>query len=196
MKLITRIALGAALVAGASTAAIAQDAVVGQPAPDFTLVDEAGETHTLSDYRGSTVVLEWTNPGCPFVVRHYDADTMETLAADHPDVIWLAINSSHFNTAEDSATWKAEHGFAYPTLLDTDGTVGHQYGARTTPHMYVIDAEGTLAYAGAIDDDPRGRNDEDTNYVALAIEALEAGEAPATSSTEPYGCSVKYEGVD
>lgn len=196
MNLVSRIALGLALVAGAASTAAAQEAVVGQPAPDFTLVDEAGQSHTLSDYRGSTVVLEWTNPGCPFVVRHYEADTMEALASDHPDVIWLAVNSSHFNTADDSAAWKTAQGFAYPTLLDTDGSVGHLYGARTTPHMYVIDAEGTLAYAGAIDDDPRGRNDDDTNYVAAAIDALAAGQAPAVSSTDPYGCTVKYEGVD
>ncbi len=196
MNLVSRIAIGFAFVAATTSTAAAQEAVVGQPAPDFTLVDEAGQSHTLSDYRGSTVVLEWTNPGCPFVVRHYEADTMETLAGEHGDVVWLAVNSSHFNTAEDSAAWKSEQGLSYPTLLDTDGTVGHLYGARTTPHMFVIDAAGTLAYAGAIDDDPRGRNDEDTNYVAAAIDALAAGEAPAVSSTDPYGCSVKYEGVD
>ncbi len=172
----------------------APTAVVGEAAPDFTLVDETGASHTLSSYAGQTVVLEWLNPECPYVVRHYAADTMENLAATlGDDVVWLSVNSSHFNTAEDSQAFKAAEGFAYPTLLDTDGTVGHLYGARTTPHMYVIDGEGVLAYSGAIDDNPRGSLDAPTNYVAAAVAALAAGERPSPSSTEPYGCSVKYE---
>ena len=178
-----------------STPAHAQgiEAVVGQPAPDFTLVDEAGASHTLSDYRGRVVVLEWTNPQCPFVVRHYAADTMETLSTQLGDqVAWFAVNSSHFNTAADSAAFKGEQGFGYPTLLDTDGAVGHRYGARTTPHMFVIAADGTLAYAGAIDDDPRG-DGPSVNYVEQAVQALLSGAQPAVTSTEPYGCSVKYE---
>ena len=188
--------LALATIACLPQAANAQDAsaVVGQPAPAFTLQDETGATHTLSDYAGRVVVLEWTNPECPYVVRHYTADTMETLSSELGDgVVWLAVNSSHFNTADDSAAWKGAEGFAYPTLLDTDGSVGRLYGARTTPHMYVIDAAGTLAYAGAIDDNPRGTNDAPTNYVGAAVTALLAGDSPAVSSTEPYGCSVKYE---
>lgn len=195
-SLFTRTAAVAALLALPALAS-AQDvqAVVGEAAPDFTLVDEAGTEHTLSDYAGRVVVLEWTNPECPYVVRHYNADTMETLSAQFPDeqVMWFAVNSSHFNTAADSSAWKSAEGFDYPTLLDTEGTVGHTYGARTTPHMYVIAADGTLAYAGAIDDDPRGTNGATVNYVEAAVTSLLAGETPAVSSTEPYGCSVKYE---
>lgn len=197
MNFMTRtFAASAALALGGLIAAPAQaqDAVVGEAAPDFSLVDEAGNTHTLSGYEGSIVVLEWINPECPYVVRHYGADTMETLSTTlGEDVVWLSVNSSHFNTAEDSSAFKSAEGFDYPTLLDTDGTVGHMYGARTTPHMYVVDAEGVLAYAGAIDDNPRGSSDAPTNYVAQAVAALEAGERPSPSSTEPYGCSVKYE---
>ena len=184
-------ALATSLLIAAPLAA--QDAAVGSPAPDFTLVDETGASHTLSDYQGQVVVLEWTNPECPYVVRHYGADTMENLSATHDDVVWFAVNSSHFNTAEDSAAWKTAEGFGFATLLDTDGTVGHTYGARTTPHMFVIDAAGVIAYAGAIDDNPRGSNDAPTNYVDAALTSLAAGEDVAVSSTEPYGCSVKYE---
>jgi len=176
--------------------AIAQEvqAAVGQPAPDFTLLDEHGNSHTLSDYRGKIVVLEWTNPECPFIVRHYNADTMERIATQYgDDIVFIAINSSHFITPEDVLAWKAAEGFEFPTLLDADGTVGRTYGARTTPHMYVIDTEGALRYVGAIDDDPRGNNDSPTNYVDGAIAALLAGTAPDPSSTDPYGCSVKYE---
>lgn len=184
-------ALAASLFVAAPLAA--QDAAVGSLAPDFTLVDETGTSHTLSDYRGQVVVLEWTNPECPYVVRHYDADTMETLSTTHNDVVWFAVNSSHFNTAEDSAAWKTAEGFDFATLLDTDGTVGRTYGARTTPHMFVIDAAGVIAYAGAIDDNPRGTNDAPTNYVDAVLTSLAAGEEVAVSSTDPYGCSVKYE---
>ncbi|MFT6399890.1 MAG: peroxiredoxin [Bradymonadia bacterium] len=170
-------------------------AVVGEAAPAFSLEDEAGATHTLAQYEGQVVVLEWTNPECPYVVRHYDADTMENLATDYggQDVVWLAVNSSHFNTADDSSTWKGAEGFDYSTLLDVDGSVGHAYGARTTPHMFVVAADGTLAYAGAVDDNPRGNSENVTNYIDGAVTALLAGEAVSPSSTEPYGCSVKYD---
>lgn len=182
---------------GAEAAAAEGDtatvAVVGAPAPAFTLTDEAGNQHTLADYAGKTVVLEWVNPECPYVVRHYAADTMETTSAGFgDDVVWLAINSSHFITPEDAQAFKTAEGFDYPVLLDADGTVGHAYGARTTPHMYVIDTEGVLAYAGAIDDDPRGSVPEPTNHVVAAVAALQQGARPDPSSTDPYGCSVKY----
>lgn len=176
--------------------AVAQTATaaVGQPAPAFTLVDEAGATHSLSDYAGKIVVLEWTNPQCPFVVRHYNANTMETLHQTYgDDIVFFSVNSSHFNTAADSQAWKAAESLTWPTLLDTDGNVGRAYGARTTPHMYIIDPQGVLAYAGAIDSDPRGNQADATNYVSAAITALTAGNRPDPSSTEPYGCTVKYE---
>lgn len=202
MKFARHIVLLAALIGSActvapATEAVAQDtsgAVVGQPAPEFTLVDEAGNTHTLSQYRGRIVVLEWTNPECPFIERHYNANTIENIATAYPETVQvLSINSTHDNTAEESQAWKAAQGFAYPTLLDADGTVGHLYGARTTPHMFVIDTEGVLQYAGAIDDDPRGNSDAPNNYVTAAIDALLAGNAPSSTSTTPYGCTVKYE---
>ncbi len=190
--------LSAACVLLAAPAVLhAQDAtaVVGEAAPGFSLQDESGATHTLAQYEGQVVVLEWTNPECPYVVRHYDVDTMENLATTYggQDVVWLAVNSSHFNTADDVTAWKSAEGFEYSTLLDVDGSVGHAYGARTTPHMFVVAADGTLAYAGAIDDNPRGNNDDATNYVDGAVAALIAGDSPSPSSTDPYGCSVKYE---
>jgi peroxiredoxin len=182
-------ALATALLLSAPVAAQS----VGEPAPDFTLTDQAGNTHTLSDYQGQVVVLEWTNPNCPYVVRHYNEDTMENLSGAWGDqVVWLAVDSSNFVTPDQSAAYMAEEGFTYPTLQDPSGDVGHLYNARTTPHMYVVDADGTLAYAGAIDDNPRGRNDAPTNFVRTAVDSLLAGQAVETAETEPYGCSVKY----
>jgi len=171
-----------------------EPAAVGKPAPDFMSLDETGAAHKLSQYRGHAVVLEWTNSDCPFVERHYSADTMEKLAValGATDVVWLAVNSTHSNTPADSKAWKAEQGFAFPTLQDPDGTLGHLYGARTTPHLFVIDAAGVLRYNGAIDDDPYGKAAKPTNYVGGAVQALLAGGAPDPSETKPYGCSVKY----
>jgi len=178
-------------------AEVAAKADVGEPAPDFTLKDQAGKAHKLSEYRGKIVVLEWTNPRCPFVQRHYEEDTMEELAEAFGggDVVWLAVNSSHFTTPEASRKWMEEQGLGYPTLQDPKGTVGRDYGAKTTPHMFVIDAEGVLRYTGAIDNDPRGREegDAETNYVRKALEALRSGRPPEPASTKPYGCSVKYD---
>jgi peroxiredoxin len=170
-------------------------AKVGEPAPDFTLTDQAGEQHTLSDYRGQIVVLEWLNPECPYVQRHYDSGTMRTLAEDYPDekVKWLAIDSSHFVKPEDSRKWRNKYDLPYPILQDPEGKVGRTYQAKTTPHMFVIDAEGTLRYAGGIDDDPRGRKEDPTNYVEQAVDALLEGEKPPVSKAKPYGCTVKYE---
>jgi peroxiredoxin len=169
-------------------------AEVGKPAPDFTLTDASGKEHKLSDYKGKHVVLEWTNPTCPYVVRHYDAKTMTTTAdASGDDVVWLAVDSSNFVKAEEAKAWKEKHGIAYPILLDAKGDVGRTYAAKTTPHMYVVDKEGVLRYSGAIDDDPRGeKKGEATNYVTTTLEALKAGKEVETSQTKPYGCSVKY----
>ena len=168
-------------------------AAVGQPAPDFALADEQGARHALVDDRGKIVVLEWTNSQCPFCQRHARAGTMKGLAQRYSGkVVWLAVNSSHFNTPADSQAWTKANGLPFPTLQDTDGTVGRLYGAKTTPHMFVIDAAGVLRYRGAIDDDPRGTSAKPTNYVAQAIDALLAGESPKFVNTNPYGCSVKY----
>ena len=166
---------------------------VGKPAAEFSLTDQDGKKHTLSQYKGSVVVLEWTNPGCPFVKRHYKARTMATTQEKlGKKVVWLAVNSTHDNTAEASKKWAEEHKLGYVTLQDGDGTVGRSYGARTTPHMFVIDGKGILRYAGAIDDDPSGKAATARNYVDEAVTALLAGKLPAVASTDPYGCSVKY----
>jgi peroxiredoxin len=179
---------------GFAAPALAADAEVGKPAPAFKLKDEAGKEHSLEQYKGKVVVLEWVNPECPFVQRHYQADTMQTTLKgfDAKKVVWLAVDSSAHHTPETAAAFKKEEALSYPVLLDTDGKVGKAFGAKTTPHMYVIDAEGVLRYAGAIDDDPRGKNEKDTNYVKTAVDALLTGKPVPASTTAPYGCSVKY----
>jgi peroxiredoxin len=170
-------------------------ASVGVKAPDFTLPDTAGQQVSLSDFAGKVVVLEWLNPDCPFVQRHYKAGTMKQLAATYAkkDVIWLTINSTHYMDAAANAKFKAANDLPYTILVDQSGKAGHLYGAKTTPHMYVIDGGGKLVYIGAIDDDPRGNKDQPaTNYVAAALDEVLAGKAVTTAETKPYGCSVKY----
>lgn len=172
-------------------------AKVGEPAPEFTLTDTTGKEHSLSDFEGKTVVLEWTNQTCPYVERHYKAKTMaktyEAVGTD--DVVWLSIDSTHNRPAKELKTWKEEQGFGYPVLADKKGTVGKKYGAKTTPHMYVVGPKGTLQYAGAIDNDPRGekKDGEVVNYVEQAVTAVKKGETPKKAETKPYGCSVKYD---
>ncbi len=192
-RVLTAVAL-TAMLGMAAPALAAETAEIGKPAPAFTLKDEAGQEHSLAKYKGKIVVLEWTNPGCPFVQRHYRADTMHnTLKGyDAGKVVWLAVDSTASNTPEKSAAWKKEEGFPYAVLQDPDGTVGHAYAARTTPHMYVIDEKGVLRYAGAIDDDPRGKSATPANHVKTAVDALLSGKPVPASTTEPYGCSVKY----
>jgi peroxiredoxin len=183
--------LGVLALVGSAHAAGAK---VGEAAPAFTLKDESGKEHSLAQYKGKIVVLEWTNPGCPFVQRHYTADTMDKTRAglDAQKVVWLAIDSTNSNTPDKSKDWKKKEGFAYPVLQDASGQVGKAYGARTTPHMFVIDEKGIVRYMGAIDDDPRGKNASAKNHVLTTVQALVGGKPVATSSTEPYGCSVKY----
>jgi len=191
MKLVSAVA---ALVLLAAPALAAEEAKVGQPAPAFTLKDESGKAHSLAQYKGKVVVLEWTNPECPFVQRHYQANTMaRTLEGFDPkQVVWLAVDSTSTHSAGTAKAWKQEKGLGYPVLLDTDGTTGHAYGAKTTPHMYVIDAQGVLRYAGAIDSDPRGSEKSPTNHVKTAVDAVLSGKPVPASTTKPYGCSVKY----
>ena len=173
---------------------------IGDLAPDFQLNSIDGTPHKLSDFRGKIVVLEWTNPGCPVVQRHYRDGLMPALQKECTDkgVVWLTINSTNpnhqnYQTPEVLkyiyADWKA----AFTALLmDPDGKAGKALGAKTTPHMFVIDKEGKLAYNGAVDDDTRGANESRTNYVKLAVDSLLKGEPVATTTTKPYGCSVKY----
>ena len=167
---------------------------MGDSAPDFTLPDLEGTQVTLSKIEGVRV-LEWVNPDCPFVQRHYTAGTMKKLASDYraKGVTWLTINSTNYMTVEANQKFAEAHGLTQTIVLDPSGAVGHLYGAATTPHMFVIDASGKIVYAGAIDSDPRGTGGAAvTNYVAAALDELLAGKPVSTPETTPYGCSVKY----
>lgn len=172
-------------------------AEIGKPAPDFTLKDVAGKEHKLSSYKGKVVVLEWINHECPISNGHYKRKTMQTTLGVFKDkgVVWLAIDSSHFaqEKADAIRKWWKEQGTPFAYLMDASGTVGRMYGAKTTPHMFVIDAKGVLAYSGAIDD-AYGSKDNATNYVEAAVGALLEGSTVVQAKTKPYGCSVKYKG--
>lgn len=188
-----------AMFAGAAHANVA----VGKPAPDFTLTDSNGKSHQLSSFKGKTVVLEWHNPECPFVKKHYNAGNMQAqqAAAKGDDVVWLSINSGAPGKqgALDGGAANAylTEAKASPAgyLLDPEGTVGKLYAAKTTPHMYVIDGAGTLQYVGAIDSTPSPDSADipnSTQYVSQALAELKAGKAVSVATTQPYGCSVKY----
>ncbi|MCG3204808.1 MAG: Thiol-disulfide oxidoreductase ResA [Elusimicrobia bacterium] len=181
----------------------AESPAIGSKAPDFSLIDTQGKTHVLSDYKGRVVVLEWTNFGCPFVVKHYGSKNMQSLQKKYSDkgVIWLSICSSAKGKQGQMspADWNKEiahagaHSLAY--LLDEDGKVGSSYDAKTTPHMYIIDANGNLVYKGAIDDKPTHKQSDikgAKNYVSAALDEILAGKKVTIATTEPYGCSVKY----
>jgi len=185
-----------------STAASAA-ATVGAPAPDFTLPDSNGTSHSLSEYKGKTVVLEWSNPECPFVKKHYSSGNIpkQQAAAISDSVVWLVINSGadgkqgHVDGATAN-TFLAQYD-AKPSayLLDPDGKVGHAYGAKTTPHMFVIDKSGVLRYAGGIDS-IASTDKEDlakaTQYVPQVLGELKSGKAVSVTTSQPYGCGVKY----
>ena len=173
-----------------------EKAALGELAPGFTAKDQDGEEHALASYRGKIVILEWINPECPYVQRHHEAKTMTTLAERYADrdVVWIGVDSSNFVKPEDSKAFQEKYGVSYPVLQDPSGEIGRSYEARTTPHLYIIDAEGVLRYRGAIDDDPRGSDGEAKNYVDAALSSLLDGEEIAEAETEPYGCTVKYEG--
>ena len=193
-------ALGAALSAPLPAFAAA---AVGQAAPAFSATDTSGKTVSLADFKGRTVVLEWVNPGCPFVRKHYDSANMQATqkSAAAKGVVWLAINSTHAGASDYLAPaalagWMKDQGAApAATLMDADGRLGRAYGARTTPHMYVIDARGALVYAGAIDNKPTA-NPADikgaTNHVNQALAETLAGKPVSVATSQAYGCSVKY----
>lgn len=179
------------------------DAEIGKPAPAFSLTDTNGKTVSLADHKGKTVVLEWINYGCPFVKKHYETGNMQALQkeAAAQGVVWLSICSSakgkegHMSPADWNKANKAQGFAGTAVLLDAEGTVGKAYGAKTTPHMFVVDAKGNVAYMGAIDDKSSfDKEDVKTakNHVRAALADLKAGKKVATSSTKPYGCSVKY----
>ncbi len=193
-RTLTKLMLGMALLALPVLGTASTKLSIGDAVPDLSIADENGAAHKLSDHRGKVVVFEWTNPDCPFVQRHYGKDTMEKLSRElgATGVVWFAVNSTHTNKPADTVAWKKEQGFEYLTLQDQDGKLGKMMGARTTPHMFVVGPDGKLAYTGAIDDDPRGRSEQPKNYVSKAAQALLGGSALEPSSTEPYGCSVKY----
>jgi len=195
MMLSIRITMCGALLALTAPSFAGEGVTVGDQAPAFTLSDTTGHQVSLSDYSGKVVVLEWLNPDCPFVQRHYKAGTMKNLATKYgaQGVVWMTINSTKYMDAAANAKFRAANDLPYPVLVDQTGEVGHLYGAMTTPHMYVIDGGGNLVYIGAIDDDPRGNKDgPSTNYVSAALDEVLAGTAVTTAETKPYGCSVKY----
>lgn len=171
-------------------------AKVGEKAPDFCLKDTAGAMVKLSELKGKTVVLQWVNPGCPYcqrVAKTVLEGMLKKAREIDETVVHLPVSSSHNQSAEQIAKYLADNKVEAKGLIDADGAVGHAYGAKTTPHMYVIDGEGVLRYEGAIDDDPDGeKKDGATNYVVNAVKQIKAGEKVSPDSTKPYGCGVKY----
>lgn len=200
--MLRRAFLATALLAATSLPALAQP-LPGQPAPAFTLTDLDGRKVSLADLKGRYVVLEWTNPSCPFVVKHYDSGNMQSLQKRFTGegVQWIVINStaashSEYLKPDEQKAWLAKRGAAASiAALDADGTVGRAYAAKVTPHMYVIDPNGVLVYAGAIDD-KRSANPADvktaSNYVVQAFAELRAGKPVSAPSTQAYGCTIKY----
>ncbi len=176
---------------------------VGSPAPAFTLTDTKGKQHNLADYKGKYVVLEWVNLGCPFVKKHYESGNMQATQkkAVEKGVVWLSVcSSAKWKQGNLSAAdWNEEitdrKMASTAVLIDESGEVGRAYGAKTTPHMYVVNPEGVLIYKGAIDDKPTTNKDTipgARNYVLAALDESLAGKPVSTASTTPYGCSVKY----
>ena len=186
-----------------AVAAAHANATVGLPAPGFALSDTNGKAVNLADYKGKTVVLEWHNPECPFVKKHYDSANMQSLQTKYTKdgVVWLAVNSTEPGHQEykkpDVMNGILKSSKASPTayLMDESGSMGKSYGARTTPHMYIINPQGTLVYAGGIDD-KRSANIADIksakNFVAAALDEMKAGKPVSVATSTPYGCSVKY----
>jgi peroxiredoxin len=202
-----RYALNALVLLTATLLCVATPAMakptVGQPAPLFSGTDSNGTQHTLEQFRGRYVVLEWTNDGCPYVQKHYGTGNMQTLQKESTarDVVWLSIISSaegkqgYADGARANGLTRDRDAAPSAVLLDPDGTIGRLYGAKTTPHMFIIDPQGTLLYMGGIDDIPTANwedVDKANNHVRTALDEALAGKAVSNASTRPYGCSVKY----
>ena len=205
MRSLSRVKLAFALTATISLTALA--ARVGDSAPDFTATDSHGQTHKLSEYKGKFVVLEWTNNGCPYTVKHYSSGNMQALQKQWTarGVVWLTVLSSapgeqgFMTAAQENAYIGRVHADPTAALLDPNGAIGHEYGAKTTPHMFVIGPSGKLIYDGAIDDHPSTDTSDipaSKNYVSAALTQAMAGQPVATAYTRPYGCSVKYSGAE
>lgn len=193
----------ALMVSGGLAARVQAAAAVGQPAPDFRVADTSGRTHQLADFRGRYLVLEWTNPGCPFVRKHYGSGNMQTLQKEFTakNVAWLAVNSTETASADylapaQLASWmKGQSASPTATLMDVEGAMGRAFGARTTPHMYIVDPQGRLIYAGGIDSIASSRMDDiktATNHVRRSLSEALAGKPLSMATTPPYGCSIKY----
>lgn len=195
-------AIAAALTIASAAPVLAAPAI-GQPAPAFTARDGDGKTRSLSEFKGKTVVLEWTNAGCPYVQKHYESGNMQGLqkAAAKDGVVWLTLISSApgkqgYVSPAEAKTWKSTTGAGSTALLlDPAGRVGHAYEAKTTPHMYVVNGAGKLVYMGGVDDKPtadpaslKGAK----NYVSAALSDVKAGRPVATAVSKPYGCTIKY----
>lgn len=211
-RLTKSILFGAVLALGISAFALAQQEsavavtaaiAIDQPAPEFTLKDVDGKDVKLSQFKGKTVVLEWVNYDCPFVHKHYSSGNMQKLQGIYTkkDIVWLSICSSapgkqgYFPTADLKKRMAEEKAVPTDYLIDENGAVGKLYGAKTTPHMFIVDSKGVLRYAGAIDDTPSTKAadiEKATNYVAAGLDALVAGKSVAVKTSMPYGCSVKY----
>lgn len=200
-------ALGAAIatigIVNASTQDAQAAATVGRPAPSFSVKDSNGRTHKLSDFKGRYVVLEWLNYGCPFVKKHYNSGNMQATqrAARKQGAVWLSVNSSaagkqgHTGGSEANQLTRSQKAAPSAVLLDPSGKMGRDYGAKTTPHMYIINPKGYIIYNGAIDDKPSTDAADikgSKNYVLAALSEARKGQKVSTPVTQPYGCSVKY----
>lgn len=199
--MLRRTLIASALVALSAAAQAAP--AVGQAAPDFTLKDASGKTVRLSDFRGKHVVLEWTNPGCPYVQKHYNSGNIPATQKDATDkgVVWLAINSTEKTSGDylepaQLVGWMSQRkSQPTATLMDEEGTAGKAYGARTTPHLYIVDPKGQLVYAGGIDSIASSNPDDikkAVNYVKQGLGEALAGKPITAATTRPYGCSIKY----
>ena len=204
--ILRRTLLSLAICAGLAAPAFAQPEL-GKPAPPFKAMDDQGRPHALSDFKGKTVVLEWTSSGCPYVGKHYGSGTMQALQKQETadGVVWLTISSSApqmegYFTAPTARAWAAkQHWSGTALLLDSAGKIGREYGAKNTPHMFVIDKAGKVAYMGGIDDRPYADPESLKGakpYVALALADLKAGRPVATPVSQPYGCAVRYGSAD
>jgi peroxiredoxin len=177
---------------------------IGATAPTFALPDSNGKTHSLAEYQGKTVILEWTNHLCPYVAKHYGTQNMQTLQRETTGsgIVWLTIISSapdtqgYVDAAEANKLTKDRKAAPTAVLFDPKGKVGRSYDARVTPHMYIIDAKGSLLYMGGIDDTPTADWDDvktAKNYVRAALDDMSKGRPVANAVTRAYGCTVKYD---